>query len=221
MDVIVRKPLARRSHAERTAQAETKLVDAAVALIIERGIGGMTLKDVGELAGYSRAMAGWRYGSKASLCAYVVRAVGDEWIQALQQAVQDKVGLAAIHAATDAHYRFVRTDAARIRAFYLLWFDSIGPDLELKQVIVNIHARRQRDVEAWIKSGIAHGLIRADADVSGVAAQFCATIIGVVYQWLVTPTARHAIKALHEGLKQQMTRALIPLANAVSAPRLR
>ncbi len=221
MDAIVRKPLARRSHAERTAQAETKLVDAAVALIIERGIGGMTLKDVGELAGYSRAMAGWRYGSKASLCAYVVRAVGDEWIQALQQAVQDKVGLAAIHAATDAHYRFVRTDTARIRAFYILWFDSIGPDLELKQVIVNIHARRQRDVEAWIKSGIAQGLIRADADVSGVAAQFCATIIGVVYQWLVTPTARHAIKALHEGLKQQMTRALIPLANAVSAPRLR
>lgn len=210
MDAITRNP--KRTQAERTALSETRLLDAAVNLIIARGIAGMTLKDVGELAGYSRAMAGWRYGSKATLCSMVVRAVGEDWLQTMAAAVHDKSGLAAIHAATDAHYRFVRDGADRIRAFYILWFDSIGPDPDLKAVIVNIHERRQRDVEAWITQGIKVGAISPNVDVRAIAAQFCAAIIGIVYQWLVTPQADAQIKALHEGLKQQMTRALSPRA---------
>lgn len=184
------------------------MLDAAVTLIVTRGIGGMTLKEVGELAGYSRAMAGWRFGTKANLCAFVVRAVGEEWLDALRTAVRAQRGLAAIHAATDAHYRFVRDGATRIQAFYTLWFESTGPDPELKQVIANIHERRHRDVEAWIRDGIAAGEVPDDVDVRAVAAQFCATIIGIVYQWLVNPAAGDAIAALHAGLKEQMTRAL-------------
>jgi len=71
-----------------------------------------------------------------------------------------------------------------------------------------VHERRQRDVEAWIADGVAAGTVRADAEVKAIAAQFCATIIGIVYQWLVNPQAQHEIEALHRGLKQQMTRAL-------------
>ncbi len=119
-----------------------------------------------------------------------------------------KLGLEAIYAATDAHYRFVLEAADRIRAFYILWFNSIGPDPELKQVIANIHERRQRDVEAWIRSGIEAGTVRRDADVRGTAEQFCAAIIGIVYQWLVTPDAHEHIRQLHAGLKRQMASAL-------------
>ncbi|MSR13571.1 MAG: TetR/AcrR family transcriptional regulator [Gammaproteobacteria bacterium] len=210
MDTIARPSTPRRTQAERTALSETRLLDAAVNLIITRGIAGMTLKEVGELAGYSRAMAGWRYGSKAALCSMVVRAVSEDWLQTMAAAVGTKVGLAAIHAATDAHYRFVRDGADRIRAFYILWFDSIGPDPELKLVIANIHERRQRDIERWITQGITAGAIDSQVDVRSIAAQFCAAIIGIVYQWLVTPQADTEIKQLHEGLKQQMSRALPP-----------
>ncbi len=208
MDDLVRANPARRTHAERSALSDTRMVDAAVVLIVKHGIPGMTLKEVGELAGYSRAMAGWRYGTKANLCAFVVRAVGEEWLLTLNEAVREKNGLDAIHAATDAHYHFVRDGADRIRAFYSLWFDSTGPNEELKRVIANVHERRQRDVEAWIAQGIAAGTVRHEAEVQVIAAQFCATIIGIVYQWLVNPQAQGQIKALHEGLKQQMSRAL-------------
>jgi AcrR family transcriptional regulator len=221
MDALTQTTSPRRTQAERTALSETRMLDAAVNLIITRGIAGMTLKEVGELAGYSRAMAGWRYGSKAALCSMVVRAVGEDWLQAMAAAVHDKVGLAAIHAATDAHYRFVRDGADRIRAFYILWFDSIGPDPDLKQVIANIHERRRRDVEAWITQGITAGTINGQVDVRSIAAHFCAAIIGIVYQWLVTPDADTQIKALHEGLKQQMTRALVPTPIGVVGPTKR
>lgn len=197
-----------RTQAERTALSDSLMLDAAVRLIVERGAEGTTLKEVGELAGYSRGLAGYRFGSKANLFSFIVRSVGEEWLHELGRAVEDKVGLDAITAATDAHYHFVLEAADRIRAFYILWFISIGPDVEFKQVIAHVHERRQEDVEAWIRRGIATGTVKEDVDVRGVADQFCAAIIGIVYQWLVTPDAHDSIRQLHEGLKQQMNRAL-------------
>lgn len=197
-----------RTQAERTAESDARMLDTAVRLIVERGADGMTLKDVGEFAGYSRGLAGHRFGSKAGLFSTLVRAVAEDWLEELGIAVDGKSGLAAILAATDAHYRFVAERDDRIRAFYLLWFNSIGPDPELRQVIAKIHERRQRDVEKWIRGGIAAGTISDDIDVTLIADQFCAAIIGIVYQWLASPTDAEPIRQLHEGLKQQMVLAL-------------
>lgn len=198
-----------RTQAERTAISDACMLDAAVRLIVERGAAGTTLKEVGEAAGYSRGLAGHRFGSKANMFSFIVRSVGEEWLRELGQAVENKVGLDAILAATDAHYRFVEEEADRIRAFYILWFNSIGPDVEFKQVIANVHARRQTDVEAWLRRGVEAGTVRPDIDVRAIADQFCATIIGIVYQWLVTPDATDSIERLHDGLKQQMISALV------------
>jgi AcrR family transcriptional regulator len=197
-----------RTQAERTALSDARMLDAAVQLIVERGVDGTTLKEVGELAGYSRGLAGYRFGSKANLFSFIVRSVGEEWLQELGQAVENKVGLDAILAAADAHYHFVLEAADRIRAFYILWFISIGPDPEFKQVIAHVHERRQKDVEAWIRRGVAVGKVPKDIHVREIADQFCAAIIGIVYQWLVAPDAHESIKQLHDGLKKQMVTAL-------------
>ncbi len=197
-----------RTQAQRTALSDARMLEAAVRLIVEKGADGTTLKEVGEFAGYSRGLAGYRFGSKANLFSFIVRSVGEEWLRELGQAVENKVGLEAIIAAADAHYHFVLEAADRIRAFYILWFISIGPDLEFKQVIAHVHERRQKDVEAWIESGVAAGKVRKDIDVRAIADQFCAAIIGIVYQWLVAPDAHESIKQLHDGLKQQMVSVL-------------
>jgi AcrR family transcriptional regulator len=197
-----------RTQAQRTALSDARMLDAAVGLIVEKGADGTTLKEVGEFAGYSRGLAGYRFGSKANLFSFIVRSVGEEWLRELGQAVENKVGLEAIIAAADAHYHFVLEAADRIRAFYILWFISIGPDVEFKQVIAHVHERRQKDVEAWIESGVAAGKVRKDIDVRAIADQFCAAIIGIVYQWLVAPDAHESIKQLHDGLKQQMVSVL-------------
>ena len=186
------------------------MLDAAVALICERGAAGTTLKDVGERAGYSRGLASYRFRNKGGLFAFIIRSIGDSWLRQLRRAVRDAVGLEAIAAATDAHFRFVVEGTDHIRAFYMLWFDSIGPDADLKDVVANIHERRRRDVAAWIEKGIAAGSIAPDVDINGTAEQFCAAIIGIVYQWLVTPHAQDHIQFLHESLKQQTALALAP-----------
>ena len=208
----------RRTQAERTALSDARMLDAAVSLICDRGSARTTLKDVGERAGYSRGLASYRFGNKGGLFAFLIRSIGDSWLRELRRAVKDKVGLQAIEAATDAHYRFIVEGAEPIRAFYILWFDSIGPDAELKQVVANIHERRRRDVTEWIRRGIEAGDINDDVDVTGTAEQFCAAIIGIVYQWLVTPNASAHLRFLHESLKRQTALALNTPASQSNPP---
>jgi AcrR family transcriptional regulator len=195
---------------ERAALSDARMADAAVALICDRGAGATTLKDVGLYAGYSRGLASYRFGSKAGLWAFLIRTIGEEWLAELQRSVAGTTGVDTIHAAVDAHCRFLLDSPERIRAFYVLWFESVGPEPELREVITGAHLRRQRDVEEWIRGGIEAGTVRPDVDVRAVAEQFCAAIIGIVYTWLVSPLARAEVRHLHDGLKHQMQIALGP-----------
>jgi AcrR family transcriptional regulator len=200
--------VARLTQEERSALSDARMADAAIKLICERGAVATTLKDVGLEAGYSRGLASYRFRSKAGLWAFLIRTIGEEWLAELQGAVAGTTGVDTIHAAVDAHCHFLLESSDRVRAFYILWFDSVGPDEELRTVISGAHRRRQRDVEAWINRGIETGQIPETVDVSGVAAQFAASVIGIVYTWLVSPLARDEVEALHDGLKQQMTESL-------------
>ena len=198
----------KKTQAERAALSDARMLDAAVSLICKMGTAGTTLKAVGEEASYSRGLASYRFGSKAGLFAFIVRSIGETWLRELELAIRDQVGMPAIEAATDAHYRFIAEGSDAIRAFYILWFDSIGPDPELKQVIANIHERRRHDVSEWIRNGVGCGEVSAVVDADAIADQFCSAIIGVVYQWLVTPQALGHIRELHHSLKQQTARAM-------------
>ena len=96
-----------RTQLERTALSDARMADAAVKLICERGAAETTLKDVGLLAGYSRGLASYRFGTKAGLWSFLVRTIGEEWLAELEQSVADTTGLDTIHAAIDAHCRFL------------------------------------------------------------------------------------------------------------------
>ena len=201
--------LTRMTQPERAALSDARMADAAVALICERGASATTLKDVGLRAGYSRGLASNRFGSKAGLWSFLIRRIGEEWLAELQQSVADRTsGVDTIHAAVDAHCRFLLDSSERIRAFYTLWFESVGPDPDLRDVITGAHQRRQCDVEEWIRAGVEAGTVRPEVDVRTVAEQFCAAVIGIVYTWLVAPLAHAEVRHLHAGLKQQMTEAL-------------
>jgi AcrR family transcriptional regulator len=202
-----------RTQQQRTAASDAAMADAAIALICERGTGATTLKDVGVRAGYSRGLAGYRFGSKSGLWAFLVRTIGEEWLAQLRAAVAGTTGLETIHAAVDAHRTMLLASSKPIRAFYILWFESVGPDPGLRELIAHVHLRRRDDVRRWIEQGQAAGAIRADAQPLAVAEQFVAAIIGIVYGWLVAAPGDplpDRVAAQHDELKRQMTRALAP-----------
>ena len=78
----------------------------------------------------------------------------------------------------------------------------------MREVVANIHQRRQKDVESWIQTGVANKELCATIDYRGAAQNFCAAIIGIVYQWLADPEDVERTRELHTILKAQTTLAL-------------
>lgn len=177
----------RKTQAERTALSDARMLEAATALILEHGTHNMTLREVGERAGYSRGLASNRFGSKEGLFSQLVRDFNRRWAQELRDTVGDSTGLPAFSAALDAVENFLLNRSDELKALYILWFESISSHEEVRQRLSRNHSAYRRDAERWVREGIRQGTIRDTIDPQCFAVEFASLIFGLIYQWLVDP----------------------------------
>src|SRR5579864_4693574 len=70
----------RQTQAERRQNSETRILNAALRVIAQRGVTRMTLAEVGERAGYSRGLPAHLFGTKANLlCRCAEAIIGEAW----------------------------------------------------------------------------------------------------------------------------------------------
>ncbi len=173
----------RRTQAERSALAGQRMTEAAIELLNERGIGGATLKAIGEKAGYSRGLATHHFGSKAGLFRMVLKRVSAIWVEQLDKHVGSKTGLEALRMGLTAHYRFVRGYPRHVFAMQVLHFSSLDPGSGFRPNVAE-YLRGQRKVAArWVAEGQEEGAIRSNLDPVRFAEQYVGTIAGLLSQW--------------------------------------
>jgi AcrR family transcriptional regulator len=165
------------------------MIEAAIELIVERGVEKATLKDIGERAGYSRGLATYRFGSKAGLFRAVIRAVGQRWLGEVTRSVGQRRGVEALCACVDGWSRFVTESPRHIRALHILFYQCIGPDTGFRERVADMLERQRADVATWLRAGIEGGEVDPSIDPRRQAELFCAFIYGWTYQWLVEPGA--------------------------------
>lgn len=197
----------RRKQPERTALSEDRLLGAALELISERGYERTTLQAIGERAGFSRGLVSHRFGSKEGLLWALLERMFRHWgTESLAPAVGKRVGVEALHAAIDATRASLHAAPERLRAFYALLFESLGPLPELRGKVAEFHRRQRAAVQEWIEAGMRAGSVRADADAATQAALFVSAIRGAAWQWLIDPTVD--VDAIHEEIKATFARSL-------------
>lgn len=179
----------RMTQAERNARSANRMYEAAMQLIVERGTHNTTLKEVGELAGYSRGLAGNRFGSKEALFSALVVYFNKKWAAELWKFVGGRTGLAAFCAALDAVEHYLETEPVNMKAMYTLWYESIGSHNEVRERLAANHRAYKHDVEQWLREGIEQGFVRPYINPSHISVQFLSFISGTIYQWLVDPEA--------------------------------
>ena len=184
-----RKHNERMTQAERTALSDKRMFEAAINLINERGTQKTTLKEIGELAGYSRGLANYRFGSKDGLLQELFTRFDLRWKEHLGSYVKDHSGIEAIMAAAEALRDFLKLEPQYMRAMYILWYESLGHDSEIRSRLADHHDVYRRDAAAWVEQGIASGDIDPEVDAQQFAVQYNAFIFGLVYQWLVKADA--------------------------------
>ena len=158
-------------------------------LIVECGTHNTTLKDIGERAGYSRGLAGNRFGSKEALFNQMVRDFNVKWAIELRRFVGSNVGLAALEGALEAVEHFLLNHTIKMQAMYILWYESISSYEIVRRRLAANHLAYRRDTERWIRQGIEAGAVRPSIDPACFAVEFNSFIFGIVYQWLANDSA--------------------------------
>ena len=196
----------RLTQEERTDLSDRRMIECAVQLIVERGISGTKLTDVGLEAGYSRGLAAMRFGTKAGLLSRVARHVTENWIAHLKTSVGHKTGLAAVLAAIDAQELALAETPAEMRALYAIFFHSSDPSAEYRVDVARTLTAQRRDLANWLREAREAGEILSRVEPSRIAAQVLNSMIGIVYQWIMDPAAPAA--EMHRDLKKLLGPAL-------------
>jgi AcrR family transcriptional regulator len=188
-DTAITEPSAGNTQAERTALSDQRMFEVAIELVNERGTAKTTLKDIGEGAGYSRGLASYRFGSKDGLWMELFARFDDIWKAHLSQYLTGKHGLAALEAAIQAQRDIFARESGYLRAMYILWYESLGRESDIRASLANHHVIYRRDVQQWIEQGQTAGDIRVDVDPAHFATCYCSSMFGTIYQWVVAPDA--------------------------------
>jgi len=196
----------RRTQLERTALSDSRLVSAAISLLIERGISGTTLIAIGERAGYSRGLVTHRFGSKAGLLGHVHDTVASHWIVRVQAKVGVATGVNALERVVDALYEFIAEAPAELRALYLLRYASIDPAAEYRANVAKFNKAQRRDVQRWIEAGQAAGELPETLTPHISAELFCSSADGLIYRWMVNPSL--PVRELHDQLRDSIRDSL-------------
>ncbi len=198
-------PPVRRTQADRREAAEQRLLDAAIALIAERGIKGATLGDVGEAAGYSRGLTAHHYKTKEGLIKAVAAEIHRRFLLASTSVERPEEGLARLLSMVDIYLSI--NDVPSGRALLLIQKEALTGQSEFRSVLRKFNRLSIDGIAKQISVGITKGEIRPDVDVQAEATLLLAALRGSRAQWLQSPRKFDMAKVANE-LKRHLTSTL-------------
>ena len=175
---------------ERTGAARRSLVDATIDVLANEGYRGVTFARVGEVAGISRGLIGYHFGTKRALIETVISSIRDNyWQQAVSRAAESREvsGLDALRKMVATYLDRLSRDPRPAKVMLVLGTESMNEHPSIRAAVRDAYADQRRELQAFIDVGQKDGSIRAGVDAVGFAGMFEAVIRGIVLQYLVDP----------------------------------
>jgi AcrR family transcriptional regulator len=183
--MTARRVTERRSQRERVAESSRRLIEATIELIAEQGYERTTAADISRRAGYSRAMAHKRYGSKEALLGEIMSTDYEQWIGA--EAIVDALGLEQVLARIDNLAELARTNPQFTRAMFVLQFEALGMGPAFRDKVTDWLHRLGDAVESAVLVGQKDGSVSGEVDPKTFADDLKSTLIGTAYLWALDP----------------------------------
>jgi len=173
-------PRRRRTQAERRQEAEQRLLESAMQLVSKKGVAALTLGEVGEGAGYSRALPAHHFGNKEGLLKALAIHIRKNFSRkSRERTPKPKAGLDAVFATASfylARAQALDTGAKAMSAIIMEASINRGPLLDEVQA----SNRATLDfLEEQLRIGIAQGEVRPDIDPAAQAAIIISMLRGL------------------------------------------
>jgi AcrR family transcriptional regulator len=199
----------RRTQAERVAESDTRMLQAAMRLVATRGYMQTTLEAIGVEAGYSRGLVSHRWGTKDKLLEELVDRVIDDFRTGLLARLRGLSGLDAVFCEIDCYLEGMDDPPLSSRAFFVLMLESIGPAPQIREHFARFGRKWQASLARTIGKGQQLGSIRADVKAADEARLLIATLRGLRTQSMLDPTSSDIARDI-AALKATLTQRLAP-----------
>lgn len=202
-----RRGTPRRSQHERVEESSRRLIEATIELIAEQGYERTTAADISRRAGYSRAMAHKRYGSKEALLGEIMRTDYEQWIGT--EPIADASGMEQVLARIDNLGELADANPQFTRAMFVLQFEALGMGAAFRDQVTDWLKRLGDAVEAAVRGGQHDGSISADVDPQIFVDDLKSVLIGTAYLWALSPDTVDLPARLHHT-RDQVRERLAP-----------
>ncbi len=177
---------AARTQAERRDTARRRIVDAAIAIVADRGLDELTLAEAGEVAGYSRGLAAHYFGSRDELIALIGEQIVSRYRAGVKASGAKHTGLDGIIANISSYIESARVAPQAVRALHIVLGAALSKPA-LAPAIAKLNREATKTLAEQIAIGMARGDIRKDVDPDAQAVLILAGLRGTVALWLVNP----------------------------------
>ncbi len=196
----------RRTHAERRDEAERRLLAAAVGIVSDRGVEGMTLAEVGEAAGYSRGLPAHYFGRKNDLVAAVASHIADGFANRLAQTSTRQPGMESLLHSVRAYFNGGLQTPASTRALLIALAEALT-EPALSDAMASVTQRSVRRLAAMLRHGVERGEIRRNIDPHAQAVMILGTLRTMIAQWTIDPE-RIDLKAMRDRYVTSLQQSL-------------
>ncbi len=146
-----------RTQGERRDESQRRLLEAAAALIQERGMAAATFENIGARAGYSRGLATRHFGSKQGLIEALIARLQERRDGAFDDGGRTSArGLDGVLGFVDTYLDHLGSDG-ELRAYFITLAAAVAEISDLRRLFAEAHKGVEQRLEALILAGKAQG----------------------------------------------------------------
>lgn len=172
---------ARRTQADRSDQAVSALRAAALDMLLERGVAGLSLSEIGDRAGYSRGIVHYHFGSKETLLADLLGSLADSGRKAFVDAEGKGLG-AILQIIANIEARVASEPQQSLARIILINEAAASQSETFRRLATNYNRLSRRTFEEKIREEAT--IADSPLSVSALAMLLLSVIRGIHEQWL-------------------------------------
>lgn len=182
----------RRTQAERRAESDRRLLRATAELVVERGIEGASLAEIGRRAGYSHSLVHQRFGSKDAL----IERLNEEAVRMFTTSTVGRIGSAsgaeAVQRVAGTYLDLVHGPDPVARVHLVVWSEAVARGSGRRPYRASWDRLLRSSLATMIEAGIKDGSIRGDIEPDAAAVIVVGLLRGVALQLMLDPGAGSA-----------------------------
>lgn len=172
---------------ERSEAARRTLVAAAIEILADEGYRRLTFTRIQEVAGLSRGLVNYHFGSKVALVEGVIATIREQYHDQAQHDPR-RTGHDEVRGMVATYLERFTADPRPAKVMLVLGTDSIGEPGPVTAAVRETYQSFRDDLREYMVRGLADGSIRPGIDPGAHAIVIEAFLRGIVLQYLVDPT---------------------------------